>query len=587
MEAHTHSLLKLFQDNGKYLVPLYQRPYVWEREKHWEPLWDDTLAMAEQAASSNDAGLNGTSPHFLGAIVLEQQTVSTGEIQQRYVIDGQQRLTTLQLLFAAAAVVADAAGCDKEARLIRKMIENDPDVVSNQDDRYKLVPTNRDRAAFLDAMAGRLNTSGDAISTAYRYFREAIGEWASSDGNAEPKLASLASALRNFFGIVAIDLDHRDNAQVIFETLNARGTPLLAIDLVKNLVFDRMQGDGIDLDRMYHDAWQQFDSDYWREEIRQGRLIRPRAELFLMHWLTMTTGQEVPATDLYPYFRKLLASKSRADVVTLVEEFAQDARLFASFDADASPQFFQRLRLLDTSTVLPLVLFLYKHSPGLISVTDRDHALAMLESWLVRRMLCHLTTKNYNRFFLTLLSKVKSEPENTRSLVRHELSESQADTALWPADAKLAEIVPTRPMYSSYIRGDRLIMVLSAVERELRSIKSESDAIGDKLTLEHVMPQKWQQHWPIDHTLAANREEHINRLGNLTIVNGRLNPSLSNQAWPQKREALNAHSVLLMNRQLVDAHPLEWQETDIDKRGMELAKYICRIWPGPDSATWQ
>ena len=104
---------------------------------------------------------------------------------------------------------------------------------------------------------------------------------------------------------MSITLEPDDNAQVIFETLNARGTPLLALDLVKNAVFQQAARQQADTDTLYEQVWQpQLDDEYWRKERRQGRLNRPRAELFLMHWLTMRLERLIPATELFATFRQ-------------------------------------------------------------------------------------------------------------------------------------------------------------------------------------------------------------------------------------------------------------------------------------------
>ena len=110
-----------------------------------------------------------------------------------------------------------------------------------------------------------------------------------------------------------------------------------------------------------------------------------------------------------------------------------------------------------------------------------------------------------------------------------------------------------------------------------------------QLQIEHVLPQRWRDHWPVDPTLddeqraeaEANRELHGNRLGNLTLITSKLNPSISNGPWPAKRAKLEEHSILHLNRDLVTGHETEWAEADIDARGEKLASVICRHWPLP------
>lgn len=120
--------------------------------------------------------------------------------------------------------------------------------------------------------------------------------------------------------------------------------------------------------------------------------------------------------------------------------------------------------------------------------------------------------------------------------------------------------------------------------------KSEAVDLPTGLTIEHIMPQKWEKYWKVDpNDIAAvtKRWDHINRLGNLTLVTGALNPSASNREWAVKREALKRHSLLLLNRELCDENRSTWDEEKIDARSARLAESIIRIWPGPDAAVWQ
>ena len=111
----------------------------------------------------------------------------------------------------------------------------------------------------------------------------------------------LAQVLWNGISLVVIDLGEHDEAQVIFETLNARGTPLLAFDLVKNLVFRRAEAEGLALDVLHDELWSQLEDRYWRQLIGRGH-PGPRSEQFLLHWLTMRAGDEVPTTGLFGRF---------------------------------------------------------------------------------------------------------------------------------------------------------------------------------------------------------------------------------------------------------------------------------------------
>ena len=134
-------------------MPLFQRPCVWTLDNQWEPLWEGIQAVAERQL--DDTPANDAIPHFMGAVVFDQVLASTGMIESRYVIDGQQRLTTLQLFIAAARSVAVEFELSKSCQMLEKLMFNDDFLVRKPDDRFKVVPTWSDRDAFMPAKVTR------------------------------------------------------------------------------------------------------------------------------------------------------------------------------------------------------------------------------------------------------------------------------------------------------------------------------------------------------------------------------------------------------------------------------------------------
>jgi hypothetical protein len=552
MKPATHTLLELFGAEVRYVVPLYQRPYVWKKETHWRPLWDDVVDVVRRQL---DASL-GNPSHFLGAVVLDQEETTPGEAIRRLVIDGQQRLTTLQLLLSAAACEADKAAAAREARLLRALTLNSEDLTSG-DGRFKVWPTNANQAAFRAVMRvdGQPGAGPDdpanTIHEAHAFFRQVIRAWSREDHPDGDELVARFDALRvaltSLLSVVSINLEAGDNAQVIFETLNARGTPLLAMDLVKNALFYRASLANLDTDELHDKVWQpELGTSYWREDRRQGRLNRPRAELFLMHWLAMKLGRIVPATELFIEFRAHVLEQTEPEAIgELIKELCSDAAVMRSFDTQpvGSPEarFFATLDALDTTTVLPVALLLFR-TPT-VSSEQRRRALAAIESWLVRRMLAGLTSKNYNKTGADLLAAAGTAGAIHEQIIG-ELSASPAATLTWPTDEALTRVLVTRPMYNS-VAKQRLVMVLAAIElfRRQTSNKTESVlALPPKLTLEHLLPQKWRDQWPMEdetgrrsrEELEASRDAVVHRIGNLTLTSGPLNSSLSNNAWAVK-----------------------------------------------------
>ena len=119
--------------------------------------------------------------------------------------------------------------------------------------------------------------------------------YAATEPSFTERLKALWQTIKDDMQVVVIDLDDNDDAQVIFETLNALGTPLLPADLIKNFLFQSAELKSENLEALYEKYWNPFDRDsaFWREEVRQGRLNRPRIDLFLQHYLTLMKGDEV------------------------------------------------------------------------------------------------------------------------------------------------------------------------------------------------------------------------------------------------------------------------------------------------------
>ena len=193
---------------------------------------------------------------------------------------------------------------------------------------------------------------------------------------------------------------------------------------------------------------------------------------------------------------------------------------------------------------------------------------------------------------------MKADLEHADDVLLAGLSGGEGEISRWPADAEFREFLTSRDVYGS-VSQPRLVMALAAVEATLYSNKTDVPQLADNLSLEHLMPQGWEENWPlcgIDgkflegdqlELATTQRSTHVHRLGNLTIVTHPLNASLSNSAWPTKRRTLNAHSKLLLNARLAERE--SWDEKDIDAHGAWLADLLVSIWPGPapeNSTTW-
>ena len=557
-----------------------------------------------QAATEPSLGpqsLSSVPPHFLGAIVLEQVPTPTGSIDTRSVIDGQQRLATLQVFISAARIIADKYELDLQARLLGKLLWNDRDLVAEPDQEFKVWPTNSDRDCFRSVMRNESPSPFDPtmsmkLATAMHYFKTVLDSWAtlSDEDERERHFGSLVTTLRDHLKVVAIDLDSDDNAQVIFETLNARGTPLQAADLIKNLLFQRAEQEGDSVETLYERDWAPFDRGSWRTEIRQGRLMRPVLDVFLGHWLAMTKESETLIHQLFSAFRENLISSGRR-AAELMADLSRSAEVYRRMERyplhSVEGIFFHRQALMDTTTTIPLLLYVFRLDVKDFPTSRRHTALRILESYLVRRMLCRFTSKGYNRIFLDLLADVKKRPVEADTVILSFLRQSKGESQSWPTDAEVQNSLESIPIYAAFPRK-RVRLVLEALEQAMRTDLSEHAHPTDALTVEHILPQHWAEHWPLPADIdpevgAMNRDRLKHTLGNLTLVTGKLNPSLSNAPWEEKKKALRDHSVLRLNSLLLKQELDEWNEQTIEARTTELTKSLLDLWPGPHSSVWK
>jgi hypothetical protein len=476
-------------------------------------------------------------------------------------------------------------------------VKND-EALASGDERFKVWPTDSDRDAFRLVMQadgpppGSADDPANTIQEAYAFFAEQMRTWLGSGDVAPEQVAARCEALRvgisELIHVVAITIEGGDDPQMIFETLNARGTPLLAMDLVKNATFMRLTLAGSDTARLHDDVWHpELGQDYWREEVGRGRLARPRAELFLLHWLTMKLGRTVPVRDLFPTFRsRVLDAPGAPPPDEVLEELCRDAGVMRSFDEippdTEAGRFFRILDALDTTVFHPLALLLFR-TPE-IPLGRRDRALHALESYLIRRMLLGLSTRGYSELGVELVSAALRDLDRVDEQVATQLSRSSAAGARWPVDAEVQQQVLRHPVFG-YVSRQRLAMVLSEIELSLRGgPQTEDVALLDRtLSIEHILPRTWEETWPIPDPTEERIERRLSLvdvLGNLTIITGSLNSGLSNQPWGQKRERLTRHSVLRLNQEVAGRD--EWDEQAILDRGNWLGDRIVTMWPGPE-----
>jgi hypothetical protein len=253
-------------------------------------------------------------------------------------------------------------------------------------------------------------------------------------------------------------------------------------------------------------------------------------------------------------------------------------------------RFAARLRKLDTSTVYPLLLLLVIEGASM-PTSEFNAILIDLESYLIRRAVCGLSNKQYNRFFFQLLQSLRKAGAVNHQNVRNYLLAAQGSSTIWPADKEFEKKWVREPAYTN-LGPAATGMILDAIDHQLRTSKCETIAIQGALTVEHVLPQTWAEHWPLDGNAALeptadeDSEEIRNRLlhsfGNLTLLTTPLNASIQNGPFSSKRPEIAKQSSLRLNvyfQDFLDSDP--WNEEVILKRGQDLFDVACTVWPYP------
>ena len=601
MKTDTHTPADIFSAQQRLLVPLFQRPYVWNQELQWEPMWRDIKRVLTRYLAQPEASHQ---PHFLGAVVVQQVQNSIGEMQRRTVIDGQQRLTTLQLMFDAIHAQLEHLGAKRPAGRLRKLIENDDDSCNQPEDKFKVWPTNKDRPAFNEVLAApfpvdyeNLKYSKSKMALAHKFFSESAHEWLMENGEAEVQQRAevLDLCCRELLQIVVIDLAVNENAQEIFETLNARGAVLTAADLIKNFVFQRLNETKVDVEDAYLKFWKEFETLFWEKEISYGRVKFQRSSLFINHWLIAKTGEEVLNREIFSSFKHYADHESKMGMLQLLEELHIAGSKYKEILAASETKeglltrvelFAYRLNSMDLDVLRPILIALIDPIEKEIPQDQVEKAISVIESWMVRRLLVRATNKNYNKLVVEMVRIVNKDRTNAGTKLEKFFADQNSNSSYWPDDAELKEQLSDRQIYKNLYRS-RIRMILEAIEDHTRGwIGNQTSKSGVRVkrgsyAIEHIMPQGWRVNWPLDKQTEDQREAMIHTIGNLTLLTTKLNSSVSNRPWMAKTDELKKHDVMLLNRQLLEIGQKGWDEELITARTASLIQTISEIWPVP------
>lgn len=611
VQAGDVTLKSVFSDNHRYEIPMFQRPYVWAAEREWSPMWEDIKAAADGVVSdmADEDWPEEPPRYFLGSIVVKGIQRNPQRMDGSLLIDGQQRLTTLQILLAAARAVAAAAGADTASGRFAAWLENDPATVHENfpDDMHKLWPLPQDRSEYLWAVRppddhAACPDAAHQVCRARVWFEDAVAAWAGEGEAAADRLTALHSALNDRMQVAMITLEKTDNAQVIFEALNHRGVELSQSDLIKNLLFRLVedQGQRKQAETLLVDHWLPLDARRWREDVTSGRITRNRLDVVLAYWLTIQKQSAVSVEHLFEEFKSWMLGGGfvASDVIKEVRVHADlYDRLLMDPPGKSVAELVDHVVATKTNTAWPLLLSLFADARA-VPDSERRVAVAAIASYLMRRGVCGLTTKDYNNIFVNAMkASLAAEAGAAGSAVQQSLAGQRAESRWWPSDGEFGGALLGSNFYG--LSKPRIRAFFAGIENRLRDEQAEEnhpiEANNSTLNIEHVLPQAWRAHWPLpeseDQTKASeNRERAINSLGNLTLTNGRLNAAMRNAGWETKRGALAAKSTMLVTTSSILAAPGasvlagwdgEWNEAAIDRRTLWLTQLALDTWKRP------
>ena len=489
-------------------------------------------------------------------------------------------------------------------------------------EKYKVWPTQLDRDQFVavvDAKTrdelvamyplsrrryAREDDPRPRMVEAYLYFHDTLAHYFRDARDGELAQTPVAGrieecfqALKNALQVVVIDLEQGDDAQVIFESLNGRGAALLPFDLVRNSIFRRASLQGDSPDELYQQYWRpHFDEPFWGESTQQGRLSRPRSDLFLQHFLAARLADDVPVRHLFTQYKQWVEKHSpyktvQEELAALGRQSAQFRAMLAPAPGDPRHRLASLLARFDMSTAYPLLLHLAEAG---LPEPEWPELGNVVESYVVRRTVCGMTTKNYNRVFLPLIRVLRDKGPSV-AVVRAYLSQLPGTSTQWPGDAAFRAAWETRDVYHGM--GTRLQHIFLRLSETYAGPKTEAIVLDGRLSVEHLMPQNWHEHWPLpegaaeaerdadnpdESPAAARRESAVQTFGNLTLITQPLNAAVSNGPWVKKKADLLAASILPLNLSL-QSYP-SWDEESIAKRSEELFRRAVQLWPGPAAA---
>ncbi len=554
MKADAMKLLDFIgkSQEKQFVIPIYQRVYSWEKEQ-CKQLWDDIVKTG---------GNDQIEGHFIGSIVFVHDGIYTTSHNELLIIDGQQRLTTITLLFIA---LRDHLNDEDEflEKFSCQKIQNRYLINSDEkgNKKFRLILSESDRDTLLSLIDENRRKPSEPSLKIMENFK-LFEEWIRKNTD---KLETIFKGLDKLM-VVEISLERgKDNPQLIFESMNSTGKDLTQTDLIRNYII--METEIEKQEDFYNQYWRAMEEDFKQNETLFNQFVR--------HYLTIKT-REIPNTNkVYEAFKRYQQERG-IETEVLLQDLQKYCRFFCQivFKKEADKDLNKALSFLvdlEMDVIYPLLLELYSdYSDGVLSKQDFIPIIYLIESYICRRAVCGLGTNSLNKVFPSFTKKINKD-QYLESIKAHfgYLTEKQR----FPNNDEFKKLFITIDFYS-FKKKEYFFERLENFERKERVYTHE-------YTIEHIMPQTLTEEWERDlgENFQAIHDKYLHTIGNLTKTG--YNTEYSNRSFQEKQgmEKGFKDSPLRLNQSLKDLE--SFGEKEIEKRANDLADWALKIWTYP------
>ncbi|WRA20823.1 DUF262 and DUF1524 domain-containing protein [Helicobacter pylori] len=542
MKAKEATLLGFFEEtqNNQFVIPIYQRLYSWGKEQ-CKQLWDDIIKIG---------GNDKMNRHFIGFILYVQD--DNTHSSPLLIIDGQQRLTTITLLFIALR--NHSSDEVKRKKMESYLINSDKD----GDKKFRLILSESDRDTLLSLIdKDRRKPSEPSVKIVENF--ELFEKWISKNTD---KLETIFKGLEKLMIVWIALKKEKDDPQLIFESMNSKGIELTQTDLIRNYIV--METEVEKQESFYNQYWRAMEEDFKQNETLLNQFVR--------HYLTIKTREIPNINKVYEAFKDYQQKKG-TEIEVLLQDLQKYCKYFCQivFKKEADKDLNKALSFLvdlEMDVIYPLLLELHSdYSDKVLSNADFISIIYLIESYICRRAVCGLGTNSLNKVFPFVTKKINKD-QYLESIKVHfgYLTEKQR----FPNNDEFKEHFITIDFY-------RFKKKKYFLER-LENFDTEEPVDTQKCNIEHIMPQTLTPEWQRDlgGNFQAIHDKYLHTIGNLTLTG--YNEKYSNNSFQEKRDMEKGfkQSPLRLNQSLKDLESFGGKE--IEKRANDLADWALKIW---------